>query len=215
MKPLSLLLNILFPKKCLGCGKKGVYFCSSCIKEVNPFHPQVSLGKYPLDEFIAIFPYEGIIRQAILKLKYNFVFDLADELIDLAVRLIEAKQFDYPNYLILTPIPLHWTRRNWRGFNQAKILGKKMAEELGIDFCPDLLIRSRPTKPQVKLKGKERKENVKGAFRINPTYQLIINNYKLIILFDDVWTTGATMKECGRVLKKAGVKRVFGLTLAR
>lgn len=210
------LFDFLFPKNCLGCGRKGVYFCSSCIKEINPLHPQVSLGKDPLDGLISIFSYESIIRKAISKLKYHFVFDFADELVDLALRLIELKQFDYSNCPTLTPIPLYWYRKNWRGFNQAEILGRKVAEGLKIDFCPNLLLRTRPTKPQVKLKGKDaeekRRENVKGAFRINPQYKNLNSEY---LLFDDVWTTGATMKECARVLKKAGVKRVFGLTLAR
>lgn len=204
--------DLLFPRRCLGCGRKGSYFCSSCIKEIKPLHPQVSLGKEPLDGLISIFPYKGVIRNAILKLKYHFVFDLADELVDLALRLIELKQFDYSNCLTLVPIPLYWYRKNWRGFNQAEILGRKLAEKLEIDFCPDLLLRTRPTKPQVKLKGKERKENVKGAFRIKSHYKKLNSE---CLLFDDVWTTGATMKECARVLKKAGMKKVFGLTLAR
>lgn len=144
-----------------------------------------------------------------MKLKYNFVSDLTDELVDLAVNFLQE---DFFQARVLVPIPLHWYRKNWRGFNQAEILGKEIALKLKIDFCPDLLLRTRSTKPQVKLKGKERKKNVRGAFKLNPKYRILDTEY---LLFDDVWTTGATMKECARVLKKAGVKKVFGLTLAR
>jgi len=202
-------LDFFSPRRCLGCGKKGSYFCSSCIKEIKLLDPQVSLGEHPLDALVSIFPYEGIIRRAILKLKYNFVSDLTDELVDLAVNFLQE---DFFQARVLVPIPLHWYRKNWRGFNQAEILGKEIALKLKIDFCPDLLLRTRSTKPQVKLKGKERKKNVRGAFKLNPKYRILDTEY---LLFDDVWTTGATMKECARVLKKAGVKKVFGLTLAR
>jgi len=205
-------LNFLFPRKCLGCGKKGVYFCPSCKKEIISLDPQVSLRESPLDILISVFPYQGIIRQAILKLKYNFVSDLADELADLTVRLIEQENLDCLSGQTLAPIPLHWYRKNWRGFNQTEILGEKLAQRLKINFCSDLLIRVRPTEPQVKLKEKKRKKNVKGAFKRNPRNQLPSTNY---LLFDDVWTTGATMNECARVLKRAGAKKVFGLTLAR
>lgn len=209
------LLDLLFPRRCLGCGKKESYFCPSCIKEIKPLEHQIYSPKYPLDGLFSIFLYQGIIRRAILKLKYNFVLDLADELIDLAVRLFKQSHFDYSNCLTFVPIPLHWHRKNWRGFNQTEILGKRLAEKLKIDFCSDLLLRTRMTKPQVKLKRKKRKKNVRGAFKVHNSYSKGLPQRGQILLFDDVWTTGTTMKECARVLKNAGVKKVFGLTLAR
>jgi len=181
--------------------------------------PPVSFNVFPLDLLVSVFPYGGAIRKAIIELKYHFVSDLVDELIDLTVRLIEPKRFEYTNKLILIPIPLYWQRRNWRGFNQAEIAGERIAEKMGFGFCSDLLIRTRPTKPQAKIKGKEvkreRRKNVLRAFKINPKYQRPIINNQSFILFDDVWTTGATMKECAVVLKNKGAKKVFGLTIAR
>ncbi|TSC53108.1 MAG: putative amidophosphoribosyltransferase [Microgenomates group bacterium LiPW_16] len=100
---------------------------------------------------------------------------------------------------VLTPVPLHWWRLRWRGFNQAEILGKMIAEKLEIKFVPDLLTRKKPTRPQVELEGKARRENIASN----------------ILLFDDVWTTGVTLRACGNVLKRAGVKSVWGLTLAK
>ena len=216
-----MFVNFLFPKRCLGCGKNGKYFCSSCIKKIKPLEPQIYSGIDAIDGLFCIFPYQGIIRKAILKLKYNFVSDLANEFNDLAARLLKLPIFDCSDCLTLIPIPLHWHRKNWRGFNQVEILGKRFTQRLKINFSPDLLVRVRATKPQARLKGKQakqkRKENVKDAFRINPKYSLniLISQYPNILLFDDVWTTGATMKECARVLKNAGAKKVFGLTLTR
>lgn len=216
MELLNLFVNFLFPKRCLGCGKNGKYFCSSCIKKIKPLEPQIYSGIDAIDGLFCVFPYQGIIRKAILKLKYNFVSDLAKEFNDLVVRLLKLPILDRSDCLTLISIPLHWHRKNWRGFNQVEILGKRLAQRLKINFSSDLLVRVRATKPQAKLKGKQakqkRKENVKNAFRINSKYQILNTKY---LLFDDVWTTGATMKECARVLKNAGAKKVFGLTLTR
>jgi ComF family protein len=212
VKSFSFFSNYLFSQKCLGCGKKGAYFCSSCLRKIKVLGPQFSLKEPPLDLFFSIFAYEGLIRKALLKIKYKFVFDLVNELADLAFRSFGQNLSEYSNCLVLVPVPLYWYRQNWRGFNQTEALGKKLAQKLKIGFCSDLLLRFRSTKPQVKLKGRQRKMNVKGAFKLNPKYHQFRNDF---LLFDDVWTTGETMKECARVLKKAGAKKVFGLTLAR
>lgn len=214
MKFKRLVLGFFFPKKCLGCGKRGEYFCPVCVKEVKALEKQVFYRKPPLDVCFSIFTYEGIIRKAILQLKYQFVSDLVDELVNLTDRFFKTDLFDFSNCLVLAPVPLHWYRQNWRGFNQSLILGKKLAQKLKINFCSDLLIRTRATKPQVKLEGKQRKENIKGAFQTNPDSKFTIYHSE-ILLFDDIWTTGATMKECARILKESGAKKVFGLTLAR
>lgn len=113
---------------------------------------------------------------------------------------------------VLVPVPLHRLRERRRGFNQAEILGKILAEAWSLPFLPDLLIRQKKTEPQYKLEGKERKDNVRGAFNLG--YKLSAKSYKLL-LFDDVWTTGATMRTCGNLLKRAGARFVWGLTLAR
>jgi len=119
----------------------------------------------------------------------------------------------YPKSSILIPVPLHSRRQRWRGFNQAELLGKILAEKFNWQVRTDILVRHKHTKPQVDLKGKERKNNIRGAFKITPKAK--IKNLKKVWLFDDVWTTGSTLRECGQVLKRAGVRKVWGLTLAR
>jgi len=89
-----------------------------------------------------------------------------------------------------------------------------LAEKFGWQVRTDILLRHKHTKPQTDLKGKERKVNIRGAFKINSNCKLSILNSKLI-LFDDVWTTGSTLRECGKVLKRIGVKEAWGLTLTR
>ena len=90
-----------------------------------------------------------------------------------------------------------------------------MAEKLGLVFIPDLLIISKKTKPQTKLDKKDRISNIKGAFKYNKEFSNFLISQLPVIIFDDVWTTGATLKEGAKVLKNNGFKKVWGLTLAR
>ena len=227
------ILDFLFPQKCLGCGRTGGYFCSQCLNFVSlkrericpvcekpaiggQTHPGC-LASQSLDGLTSIFVYKGLVRKAITKLKYRFVSDLAQDLVELFLSFCgEDKTFSricQNKGVVLVPIPLHQERERWRGFNQAELLSKMIAENLGIGFLPDLLIRAKNTRPQTKLNEKERQKNIKDAFQIslNSSIAQSLN----ILLFDDVWTTGATLKEAGKVLKKGGAGKVWGLTLAR
>jgi len=180
---------------------------------------------FGLDGLTSIFAYKGPVARAIKKLKYKFVKDLAEELVELFLSFCgEEKLFsDFCclSNTILVPIPLHSQRLRWRGFNQAELLGELIAGNLGIKFVPDLLIRVKDTKPQVELDRKDRQQNILGAFRRNPSSQFArqsaeqVIRKSLVLIFDDVWTTGATLKEAAKVLKRSGAKKVWGLTIAR
>jgi ComF family protein len=199
-----MILDLLFPKQCLECKKQGKYICDSCISKVTP------CGKYGNN--ISIFRYEGVMRKAIISLKYKFATDIADELVDLCVRKLNSNHcFLNP---ILVPIPLHKHRENWRGFNQAEIIGKKLARIMDWEFVPDLLIRTKNTQPQVGLKGLARRSNLSDVFCLNPSCNLstVINN---LVLFDDVYTTGSTINEAKKVLRDAGFRNIKSLTIAR
>ncbi|MFH0863755.1 MAG: ComF family protein [Candidatus Gottesmanbacteria bacterium] len=268
----EILLNLLFPKRCISCGKFGKYICVKCRKKIKPINFQVcpacerpAIGgathpkcqsKYSLDGLTSFFIYDGPIRKAIKELKYRLVTDLARELVSLTedagdeffqtaiqkqtaevgtkifygtkpariptmsrfrsskILCLPAVWVNDANNLILVPVPLHWRRENWRGFNQSEVLGKILAQKLDVKFIPDLLIRKKFTQPQVELKGDERQKNIQNAFTLNHNSSFIIHNSNIIV-FDDVWTTGSTLRSCGRVLKEAGVKKVWGMTLAR
>ena len=188
------LLDFIFPKKCLECGTGGKYVCEGCIKKVPPGGSN------------SIWRYEGVVRKAIIAIKYKFATEIADELIGY-INLPPSKQ-------TLVPIPSYWYKQNFRGFNQAELLGEKLATKMGWKFIPDLLIKKKPTLPQVGLKGNVRRQNLKGVFVLNPTYLLSTIRYPLV-LFDDVYTTGSTLKEAMGVLKESGIKKVSSLTIAR
>lgn len=232
------LLNILFPRSCVGCGRLGSYFCSQCrigmeklirTDTICPVctkpaingavHPRCQT-KYSPDGLTSIFHYDGVIRNTIKLLKYRRISDVVDELSDIVTSRLNLEGFDSFSHFIfsthpsITAVPLHASRERTRWFNQSELLAKKLSEKWNIPFRKDILVRSTFNKPQAGLAKRDRQENIKGAFCINPNAQRLTSNASLI-LFDDVWTTGATMRECVNVLKRAGVKRVWCLTVAR
>lgn len=168
---------------------------------------------FSFDGATFVLVYQPPVSLLIRRLKYNFVRDLAEAVVSWTTD--ELKKLRFPQDSVLIPIPLHRLRRNWRGFNQAEILGRKIAKEMGWNFRDDILVRSQFRKPQTEVKeAKKRRENVRGIFSIspnNPVTQLPSN----LILFDDVWTTGATLKEATKVLKRNGAKFVHALAIAR
>lgn len=219
----------------MGCRRLDTYFCKSCIENILqkdlicPYCEKMAMGgqthlickrKYGLDGLWSLGIYQDPLRRAIKQLKYGKVSNLAAVLADITLQywakyqpfVLDQITKDQGKGWVVIPVPLHWWRRNSRGFNQSALIGQLVSRKLGLDYC-DGLKRIRYTKSQVNLKGKQRGKNVYGAFEISKPYAL--NPRPYILLIDDVWTTGSTLKECGYVLKKNGAKKVWALTLAR
>ena len=221
------ILDLIFPKSCLDCKKDGQYICKSCIGKVR-YKKQICIvcerasidgvthikckKKLGLDGYISLWRYEGVVRKAIIGLKYKFASEIAKELSMYTSNRLTTGEYFLPENTLLVPIPLYWYRGNWRGFNQTVEIGKLLAERMGWDFVPDLLLRKKLRKPQAELKEDDRKKNIRGVFSLNSNYQLLSTSY---ILFDDVSTTGSTLKEAGKILKRNGAIKVWGLTIAK
>lgn len=220
------LLDFIFPKTCLGCGNVGKYLCQACMESANkpksicPYckHPSIDGAthtncgrKLGIDGITSIWKYEGVIRKAILALKYKYATEVGREISEYAISSLDS--LILPNVDSLAPIPIHWHKQNIRGFNQSIELGGKLAVNMRLNFMPDLLIKKVPTRPQAGLSGEVRRQNLRDTIVYNSRYpQNVINS---VLLFDDVFTTGSTMLEATKVLKKAGVETVWGLTIAR
>jgi ComF family protein len=218
-------LDLIFPKRCVGCGKLGKYFCHQCssiIRIIEPnecicpmcgrpamagvTHPRCQT-QYGLDGLISFFHYDGVVKNAIKAIKYRFVSNLASEF----VALIHDATF---SQTAIIPIPLHPARLRFRGFNQAEILGAQLAERLNIPLRSDILRRTKETGSQVEMISREdRLKNMKHVFSVQNSASFSIHDS--ILLFDDVFTTGATMREAANVLKRAGARFVWGVTMAR
>ena len=197
------ILSFLFPKKCLKCGKPDKYICEDCLKKVPP-------SGCTNRETYSCFKYEGVIRKAIIALKYKYSTEIACELAEVCVKNLYAVRFSLSATLV--PVPLHWYRKNFRGFNQSEEVGKLVAKKMNWKFVPDLLIRTKLTIPQTQLSGSARRENLHGVFVLNPACILHSTYY---ILFDDVLTTGSTLLEASKVLRAGGITRVLCLTIAK
>lgn len=120
--------------------------------------------------------------------------------------------FTTQHYDVILPVPLHLKRLRWRGFNQSLLLAQAIGQKEKIAVEPFLLERTRSTAPQTQLSEKERKDNVRGAFRVSNPDRL---QGTRILLIDDVYTSGATVNECARVLRHSGATDIDVFTLAR
>src|SRR3989344_4392356 len=186
---MNLILDFLFPQKCIGCGQPNSYFCKRCMADILqtdlicPQCQNLSIGglthphcerRFSLDGLWSLGIYQGPLKRAIQKLKYEpfLVKDFAPVLVDITVKywkkysphlfdLIRRNQSQW----VIIPVPLHWFRENRRGFNQAKLLGQILSKKLGLGYC-EALKRIRYTRPQVKLKGEQRRKNIFRAFEI-------------------------------------------------
>lgn len=231
---LNWLLDILFPKKCIGCKREGIYFCDECVLSIlqtDLFCPRCedkSIGglthphcerSFGLDGLWSLGLYKGPLKKAIRLLKYERVRQLVLTLTDILLKywvkhqpfVLEQIKHDQGKGWVVVPVPLHWFKENSRGFNQSDLIGKLLAKKLDLGFCHGLK-RVTFTPPQVGLKRQDRKNNIRRAFAVTPDYKPDMMNS--VLLIDDVWTTGATLKECCFILKQAGAKKVWAITLA-
>lgn len=235
------LVDVVLPRHCYQCGRPlaetGLEcFCAGCwglIRLVTPpycpccgepfasplaltYSPEYRCGACratppPFDHARAIGRYEGPLRQAIHLLKYRGKLRLASPLLQLALAQVDGL-FPAITFDAIIPVPLHRARLMEREFNQAAVLAKGLARYLNIPVWEGLLLRIRPTRPQVELTGSERRQNVKRAFVVTDPPALAD---KAVLIVDDVLTTGATLGEIATVLKAAGARQVDVFALAR
>lgn len=198
------ILDILLPKFCVGCGKEGQYICKDC---------EIFLSEMPPSpEVMSVWEYEGLMEKLIYKIKFDGCYHIIDELLDKAMAKIKL---DLPEDTVITYVPMYKKREKYRGFNQSELIAGKLGQLLDLVKQP-LLVKVRDNRSQVGLGPKEREENVRGVFEYcsNPVFSSR-PRFTNVLLVDDVYTTGATMRACTKVLKRAGVKNVWAFALAR
>lgn len=237
----NFFLDLIFPRHCLGCNqimmdKTQSYLCSICFSTIpvkGDFAcafcgaPVVAGKTCPfcikgrnLDRLLVATSYEFPLVEKILKTtKYRFVKSLAEDSAKLMTKYFEKKisvmrPFPFAPLLpLVVPVPLHYRRLNWRGFNQSEIIAQKIAEHFEWPFDPEILKRTKNPKPQAEIDNKKtRFENVSGIFTCQKPE---IVSGRQILLIDDISTTGSTLEDCARALKNAGTKEVIGFVMAR
>ena len=207
-----LILTILFPPKCVLCGKllkKGeTDLCGHCRTEA-PLFPNRKRKLQFLDSFAAVWYYEGSIRRSLLRYKFYGKRGYASAYGRLLAMEILKEHPD--GFDILTYIPISRLRRLRRGYDQVELIARAAARELGTEAIPTLRkIRSNP--PQARINGQaERRANVLGVYALREDGDVA---GKKVVLVDDILTTGATMGEAARMLLTAGAKEVHGVSVA-
>jgi len=200
------LIEVVYPREnyCIICKTEDCFgICDICKKSVKTINDSYQ------DEIISYGYYGGVLKDLILKFKYKSNFTAGDILTEFLEEYI-IKNINYKEYII-TYVPLSKKTKKARGFNQCEYIAKKIARDLSIE-APEVLIKLKETKEQKKLKRDERYKNIKDAFEINKGID--VKKYS-IILIDDVTTTGATLQEAYKLLKKFKVKEIKLLTLAK
>ena len=195
----------MLPKRCAGCGKEGNYICEKCSLFLSEAPAIFMAGG--LEELVSVWEYEGLIKKLIFEIKYQGAFDAINELAERAFKIREPY---IPEDTTVTFVPMFRKKEKQRGFNQAELIARKVGQITGREVLP-LIEKIKDTVSQTELNKEERIANVKDSFRRKAE----VASYGNVLLVDDVWTSGATMAECCRVLKKSGIKRVWGFTLAR
>jgi ComF family protein len=220
------LFDLVFPPRCVGCRRYGEWLCRDCSREIEFIEgplcprcgrpgirsiricPSCRYGRPPIDGIRSTAYFEGVLREAIHRLKYQGVQVLARPLGQLMVEQWEGWRIPAD---VIVPVPLHATRLAERGFNQAALLATQLERGTGLPVETSSLVRVRPTLPQTSLDVLARRDNVRGAFRCLDSGLA----GRQVVLVDDVCTTGATLNACSVALRDIGVRSVWAYTLSR
>ncbi len=227
------LIELLFPKRCIYCKSWGELLCSDCLDQLEYLEKQYcpacsqttvlglsdhGCGKRTyLDQVYSLVWFRGPARAVVNRYKFSPEVTALQSVIGrLISRGFDWEGLDFWEGRLVVPVPLHSRRRRERGFNQSEQIAQLLAQRLGSDCWTDWLIRQYLRAPQSSLSKRERQANVRGVFALAPRTNGKKYLPHVVILVDDVFTTGHTLQECARILKQEGkVEKVYGFTLAR
>jgi ComF family protein len=235
---LRTLLHIVFPAACAGCQEPlwddpVPFFCRPCWESLTPlpgpvcprcgrpFASSIALRDSPrhqcgvcrtrplaFTQAWSLFPYRTPLKEAITLFKYRGKLSLATPLAQVLIGALP----DLPGLDCIIPVPLHPQRLREREYNQSSLLAARLSQHTHIPLLLTCLVRIHPTIPQTSLSRKKRLTNLRGAFSVAKPAHI---RGRRILLVDDVFTTGTTLHECAKTLRRAGSGPVYGLTLAR
>ena len=187
---------------CFHCGcplpDEGAEYCSDCRRK----HSCIEQGR-------ALFVYRGTILKSMYRFKYanrrRYAAFLAEEAAARYGDWFKEKEIE-----VIVPVPMFRKKKRQRGYNQAELLARELGRQMQIPVCTNAVLRIRNTKPQKKLGSRERQDNLKDAFAVSGQW----NISQTVLLIDDIYTTGSTIHRIAKLLKKAGVQKVFFLTIS-
>ena len=214
IKIFDYILSLIYPPKCVFCGtvidKSDI--CEECEKTLPYTKGDSIYQKFPfVDKCISPLYYKDYVRRAVLRFKFAGCSCYSRRLGGIMSECAE-NNLDCGSIDMVSCIPLSRKRMHDRGYNQAELLAKEISKKIGVEYLPTLKkIRHNTAQSTIK-DSKQRAANVIGAYRVIDAEEV---KGKYILLVDDVVTTGSTVSECARILKKSGAKAVYCVTLAR
>lgn len=210
-------LNLIFPNVCgfcnkinknslcINCGQKLEKYKINCIKN----HTN-DRSKY-FDYLFCALKYENFVRDKIILYKFYEQSYLYKTFVKIIIKNKKIYRF-LKLYDIIISVPMTETKKKIRGYNQSELIAKELAKSLGLIFAKDILVKVKETQTQSTLSKTQRKNNIKGAFQVLDKTKI---ENKKVVLIDDIYTTGNTVNECSRMLKKAGAKQIVVVTIAK
>ena len=213
---LNQIINLIYPPKCGICGKiNSNFLCNKCkiqLEKQAKFEIEKNQNtNHYFQEHLYIFEYQGMIRKIILNYKFNDKNYLYKTIVNF---LLKNKKFFQilKSYDTIIPVPISKKRRKERGYNQSELIAKELAKNLQIGYNKNCLFKTKNVIEQSKLNKEERQKNIQGVYEIRNPKQ---NKDQKIILLDDIYTTGSTVKECSRILTKGQPKKIGIFTIAK
>ena len=208
MKIIEMIFNLLFPVSCELCGSfKKKYICEECLKKLDTYviKTNIRTRRYHL------LKYNEFIREKMINYKFNDKAYLYKMFFEICINNKNACDF-IKSYDIIIPVPIHKKRKKQRGYNQSELIAKQLASYLNIVFYKDILIKEKNVVAQSSLSKEKRIQNVKNVYKIKNKEKIL---GKKVLIFDDIYTTGATTNECKDVIILAGAKEVGIFTIAK
>ncbi|MDR3556343.1 MAG: ComF family protein [Syntrophobacteraceae bacterium] len=233
----SAIVDLCLPRSCADCQKIGTLpqksWCGPCWEKIGRIDPPLCPGcgrpfgdapsspdhlcgdcierSFRFDSARSAAIHEGAVRTRVHQFKFGGQLKWTPCLVELLEAAYTAWELPAPDLIV--PVPLHLKRLSERGFNQAGVLARELGRKIKTPVSACALVRKNQTLPQTRLKRGERLQNVKGAFEVSDKSTV---RGRRILLIDDVFTTGTTLSECAKILKrKGGASEVYALTVTR
>lgn len=189
--------------RCIKCGKPLItdekLYCKDCEKK-----------KHYFDKGVSVFEYSDVFKESMYRFKYGNAREYADYYGNVAATKY-AELLKEWNIEVIIPVPMYNKKEKKRGYNQATVFGRALSKYTGLKLDTCVLIRSKNTVPQKELNDEQRRENLRDAFKIDAER---IKGVHSVLLVDDIYTTGSTIDACARLLKQAGVEKVYFLCIS-
>ena len=210
---LDYILELIYPTKC--------GFCNQICKDAICKKCEIKLKKYEINliknnkeyysKSMHIYRYQGDIRRIMIDYKFNNKPYLYKTFAKIVLKNKKICGF-LKNYDIIIPVPIHKIRKLKRGYNQTELIAKEISKNADLKLERSVLVKQKNIATQSSLNRKNRKQNVNNAFAIRNEDKI---SNKKVLLFDDIYTTGSTVLECAKVLRKSNVKEIGVFTIAK